>query len=80
MSEELLELFKASNLGVQENEVPANIDDNFEFDESLRNEFELDDTRIAMIGNVDSGKSTLIGILWLLSVKSSSFNELLLFI
>ena len=80
MSEELLELFKASNLGVQENEVPENIDDNFEFDESLRNEFELDDTRIAMIGNVDSGKSTLIGILWLLSVKSSSFNELLLFI
>lgn len=63
MSEELLELFKASNLGVQENEVPANVDDNFEFDESLRNEFELDDTRIAMIGNVDSGKSTLIGVL-----------------
>jgi len=29
----------------------------------LRNEFERNDTRIAMIGNVDAGKSTLIGVL-----------------
>lgn len=31
--------------------------------EYLQNHFEYNDTRIAMIGNVDSGKSTLIGVL-----------------
>jgi GTPase len=33
------------------------------FDNFLPEDFESNDTRIAMIGNVDSGKSTLIGVL-----------------
>lgn len=32
------------------------------YHEIMRDEYENNDTRIAMIGNVDSGKSTLIGI------------------
>jgi hypothetical protein len=33
------------------------------YHEIMTEEFEANDTRIAMIGNVDSGKSTLIGVL-----------------
>jgi polynucleotide 5'-kinase involved in rRNA processing len=32
------------------------------YEDIMTEEFENNDTRIAMIGNVDSGKSTLIGI------------------
>lgn len=34
-----------------------------DYHEIMREEFEANDTRVAMIGNVDSGKSTLIGVL-----------------
>jgi GTPase len=33
------------------------------YEDIMTEEYEKNDTRIAMIGNVDSGKSTLIGIL-----------------
>lgn len=33
------------------------------YDDVMTEEYEMNDTRIAMIGNVDSGKSTLIGVL-----------------
>ena len=37
--------------------------DVIDYHDIMTDEFELNDTRIAMIGNVDSGKSTLIGVL-----------------
>ena len=91
MSDELVNLFKFSNLsegvssevgdsGVShlgdsskiqhsrndENIPPSETDDGtdvVEYHEIMTEEFESNDTRIAMIGNVDSGKSTLIGVL-----------------
>jgi hypothetical protein len=38
-------------------------DDFIDYHEIMKEEYEHNDTRIAMIGNVDSGKSTLIGVL-----------------
>lgn len=38
-------------------------DNTISYHDIMKEEYELNDTRIAMIGNVDSGKSTLIGVL-----------------
>jgi GTPase len=40
-----------------------NVPDAATYHEVMTEEFEQNDVRIAMIGNVDSGKSTLIGVL-----------------
>jgi hypothetical protein len=46
------------------NNVPLeDMPDAASYHEIMTEEFEANDTRIAMIGNVDSGKSTLIGVL-----------------
>ena len=37
--------------------------DYIDYHEIMKEEYEHNDTRVAMIGNVDSGKSTLIGVL-----------------
>ncbi|CAM6032030.1 unnamed protein product [Sphagnum compactum] len=76
MSDELVELFKFSNLTsgvdadddekevVKESNLEGNaVDEPISYNDIMREEFESNDTRIAMIGNVDSGKSTLIGVL-----------------
>ena len=69
MSEELLDLFKFSGLtDTDENfrdEIDATVDelDAINYNDIMTEEYELNDTRVAMIGNVDSGKSTLIGVL-----------------
>lgn len=42
---------------------PATMEESVSYFDIMREEFEANDTRIAMIGNVDSGKSTLIGVL-----------------
>jgi len=44
-------------------EVPFDEGNTVSYHEIMREEYEVNDTRIAMIGNVDSGKSTLIGVL-----------------
>ncbi len=52
--------------GTEDHMVPASVDANdpsVEYHDIMTEEYEKNDTRIAMIGNVDSGKSTLIGIL-----------------
>lgn len=70
MSEELVDIFKFASF----NENPDNSFENedadhkvegegIDYHDIMTEEYELNDTRIAMIGNVDSGKSTLIGVL-----------------
>jgi polynucleotide 5'-kinase involved in rRNA processing len=45
-------------------DIVAGPDENIiSYHDIMTEEFESNDTRIAMIGNVDSGKSTLIGVL-----------------
>jgi len=44
-------------------ETPFDEGNTVSYHEIMREEYEVNDTRIAMIGNVDSGKSTLIGVL-----------------
>ena len=69
MSDELLDLFKFTGLkDVDENckdEIDTAVDeaDAISYHDIMTEEYELNDTRVAMIGNVDSGKSTLIGVL-----------------
>mmetsp|Transcript_25046 Transcript_25046/g.34395 ORF Transcript_25046/g.34395 Transcript_25046/m.34395 type:complete len:518 (-) Transcript_25046:795-2348(-) len=41
----------------------VDVEDEIYYQDFLTEDFEKNDTRIAMIGNVDSGKSTLIGVL-----------------
>lgn len=71
MSEDLVQLFTLSSL-VGENaeeklegkgSAQPEEDEPLAYHEIMREEYESNDTRIAMIGNVDSGKSTLIGVL-----------------
>jgi polynucleotide 5'-kinase involved in rRNA processing len=79
MSDDLVELFKLQNItisaSVNDEEQGGNNgpkihgsqekDENtINYNDIMREEYEVNDTRIAMIGNVDSGKSTLIGQLW----------------
>ncbi len=52
--------------GTEDHVVTASVDatdTTVEYHDIMTEEYEKNDTRIAMIGNVDSGKSTLIGIL-----------------
>ena len=44
-------------------ESAAGLDTVVDYHDIMTDEFELNDCRVAMIGNVDSGKSTLIGVL-----------------
>lgn len=69
MSDELLDLFKFTGLKDSDenckDEIDAAVDevDAINYHDIMTEEYELNDTRVAMIGNVDSGKSTLIGVL-----------------
>ncbi len=79
MSEDLIEIFKKSNLTATEEVETTEVEDvrlkstndgfdgeeghDANYEDIMTEEFEANDTRIAMIGNVDSGKSTLIGMI-----------------
>jgi small GTP-binding protein len=82
MSDDIVELFQATNFGEPDDgnlgdkarihggdetkkapEDEEEDDGPISYHDVMREEFETNDTRIAMIGNVDSGKSTLIGVL-----------------
>lgn len=72
MSEELVDIFKLASLekatnpddGDMEGMLPEEgFDTVVDYRDIMTEEYEMNDTRIAMIGNVDSGKSTLIGVL-----------------
>ena len=68
MSDELVDIFKFASFNVEgvvdeENDSVAEGGDGIDYHDIMTEEYELNDTRVAMIGNVDSGKSTLIGVL-----------------
>jgi GTPase len=68
MSDELVDIFKFASLKddnsfAVEQDVAIEGDDAIDYHDIMTEEYELNDTRVAMIGNVDSGKSTLIGVL-----------------
>lgn len=73
MSDEIIKLFESTKIDEkakkEEEAVKGAATEEFENDETMdyheimTEEYETNDTRIAMIGNVDSGKSTLIGVL-----------------
>ena len=68
MSDELVDIFKFASFNVEgaadeENDTVAEGGDGIDYHDIMTEEYELNDTRVAMIGNVDSGKSTLIGVL-----------------
>lgn len=69
MSDDLVDIFKFANLkesdsGItDENEINPDTETTIDYHDIMTEEYELNDTRVAMIGNVDSGKSTLIGVL-----------------
>ena len=68
MSDELVDIFKFASLKdensfAEEQDVPIEGEDAIDYHDIMTEEYELNDTRVAMIGNVDSGKSTLIGVL-----------------
>ena len=69
MSDDLVDIFKFANLkdsdsGIaDENETNLDTETTIDYHDIMTEEYELNDTRVAMIGNVDSGKSTLIGVL-----------------
>ena len=69
MSDDLVDIFKFANLKesdsviTDENEANPDTETTIDYHDIMTEEYELNDTRVAMIGNVDSGKSTLIGVL-----------------
>ena len=69
MSDDLVDIFKFANLKesdsviTDENEINPDTETTIDYHDIMTEEYELNDTRVAMIGNVDSGKSTLIGVL-----------------
>lgn len=68
MSDELIDIFKFASFNAEEgvdeeNDKAVEEGDGIDYHDIMTEEYELNDTRIAMIGNVDSGKSTLIGVL-----------------
>eukprot|EP00596_Hydrurales_sp_CCMP1899_P010492 CAMPEP_0119037090 /NCGR_PEP_ID=MMETSP1177-20130426/5212_1 /TAXON_ID=2985 /ORGANISM="Ochromonas sp, Strain CCMP1899" /LENGTH=319 /DNA_ID=CAMNT_0006997851 /DNA_START=32 /DNA_END=990 /DNA_ORIENTATION=- len=69
MSEELVDIFKYASFNDDADNSFENEEadhqaegDGIDYHDIMTEEYELNDTRIAMIGNVDSGKSTLIGV------------------
>jgi GTPase len=70
MAEDIVDIFKMvrlseSSIAPMEVEEPVKGpgEEIIDYHDIMTEEFEANDTRIAMIGNVDSGKSTLIGVL-----------------
>jgi GTPase len=67
MSDDLVDIFKYASFNdndnsFEEDDTPGAVED-VDYHDIMTEEYEMNDTRIAMIGNVDSGKSTLIGVL-----------------
>ena len=68
MSDDLVDIFKFASLKedsgfTEEQDTAIEGEDAIDYHDIMTEEYELNDTRVAMIGNVDSGKSTLIGVL-----------------
>jgi polynucleotide 5'-kinase involved in rRNA processing len=69
MSDDLVDIFKFANLKesdtaiTEETDANPDLENTIDYHDIMTEEYELNDTRVAMIGNVDSGKSTLIGVL-----------------
>ena len=68
MSDELVDIFKFASFKGGDNvddeiDAPLEGEEAIDYHDIMTEEYELNDTRVAMIGNVDSGKSTLIGVL-----------------
>jgi GTPase len=69
MSDDLVDIFKFANLKesdnaiIEETDANPDLENTIDYHDIMTEEYELNDTRVAMIGNVDSGKSTLIGVL-----------------
>ena len=74
MSDELVDIFKFASFKDEDDETAIEtqdgaegtggaVEEGIDYHDIMTEEYELNDTRVAMIGNVDSGKSTLIGVL-----------------
>ena len=73
MCDELVDIFKFASLappsldlsidGGLKEDLDGEDKGTIDYHDIMTEEYEMNDTRIAMIGNVDSGKSTLIGVL-----------------